>query len=132
MNVFKKIAIWLMIVFYFVAGIKHLTNPTPYLSIIPAYLTYPNALNYLAGFFEITFALLIFPLQTRKYACFGIILMLLAFIPAHIYMIQKANVAPFILGKYTITPFIAWLRIPFQALFMVWAFWSSKMKFNLF
>jgi uncharacterized membrane protein len=131
MNILKKIALWLMIIFYFTAGIKHFTNPAPYLAIIPPYLPYPETLSYLAGFFEIVFALLLFPIKTRKYACYGIILMLIALMPAHIYMIQKANIAPFLLGKLTITPLIAWIRIPFQLIFILWAFWCSKMKFNL-
>ncbi len=127
----KKIALWLIIIFYFTAGIKHFTTPLPYLTIIPPYLPQPKLLNYLAGFFEIAFALLIFPLKTRKYACWAIILMLIAFMPAHIYMIQKSNDAPFLLGNWTITPLIAWIRIPFQIIFILWACWCAKMKFKL-
>lgn len=128
---FKKIALSLLIIFYFVAGIKHFTNPAPYLTIIPAYLPYHETLSYAAGFFEVAFALLVFPIKTRKYACWGLILMLLALMPCHIYMIQKANEAPYLLGKWAITPLIAWIRIPFQAIFILWAYWCSKMRFNL-
>jgi uncharacterized membrane protein len=131
MKIFRKAALWLIIMFYFIAGIKHFTNPEPYLTIIPPYLPYPETLSYLAGFFEIAFALLLFPVKTRKYAGWGIILMLIALMPCHIYMIQKANISPFLLGNWTITPLIAWIRIPFQFVFILWAFWCSKMKFNL-
>ena len=132
MSIFKKVVLGLMVLFYFMAGTKHFTNPAPNLSIIPPYLPFPETLNYLAGFFEISFALLIIPIKTRKWACWGIILMLIAFMPAHIYMIQKANLGPYVLGKYTITPFIAWLRIPFQVIFIGWAYWCSIMTFSLF
>lgn len=131
MQIIKKVVLSLMILFYFIAGIKHFTNPTPYLSIIPPYLPYPNILNILAGFFEVFFATLLFPIKTRKFAAWGIILMLIAFMPAHIYMIQKANSGNYLLGNFTITPFIAWLRIPFQVIFILWAYWCSKMKFDL-
>ena len=125
MIIIKKFALGAIIVFYFIAGINHFINPAQYLKIIPPYLPYPITLNYLAGFAEIIFALLIYPAKTRKFAGWAIILMLLAFMPAHIYMIQKA---PFILGKYAITPFIAWLRIPLQAVFILWAYWCTKIK----
>jgi uncharacterized membrane protein len=131
MNRLKKTVLLLMFGFYFIAGINHFIHASTYLTIIPSYLPFPTTINYLSGFFEISLSLLIIPLQTRKQACLAIVLMLLAFMPAHIYMIEKAAIAPFVLGKYTITPFIAWLRIPFQALFILWALWCSKMKFNL-
>ena len=131
MIIFKKILLWLLFGFYLIAGIKHFTNPIPYLSIIPPYLPFPETLNALAGFFEIAFGLLLYPVQTRKYASWGIILMLLAFMPAHIYMIEKANESPFLLGKWLITPIIAWIRIPFQVLFILWAYGCSKMRFKL-
>ncbi|TKC08130.1 DoxX family protein [Pedobacter polaris] len=131
MNLWQKIALWLMIIFYFGAGVNHFIKPSPYLTIIPPYLPYPKMLNYIAGFFEITFALLLFSVKARKYACWGIILMLIVFLSSHIIMIQKANDAPFLLGNWTITPFIAWLRIPFQVIFVFWAYWCSRMKFNL-
>jgi uncharacterized membrane protein len=123
--------LWLMIGFYFLAGINHFLKPEIYIGIIPPYLTCPSALNILAGIFEIVFALLLYWVKTRKYAAFGIILMLFAFMPVHIFMIQKANVSPFLLGRYTISPIIALLRIPLQAIFIGWAWWCSKMKFNL-
>lgn len=130
MNIFKKVIILIMILFYFFAGINHFIKPSTYINLIPPYLPFPETLNYLAGFFEIAFAIFLIPIKTRKYASWGIILMLIAFLPAHIFMIQKANLDPLSLGNYTITPLIAWLRIPIQAILILWAYWCSKMKFN--
>ena len=127
----KKIALGFLISLYFFAGINHFIKPDVYLSIIPPYLPVALTLTYLSGCFEILFALLLFPIKTRKYACWGIILMLISFMPAHIYMIEKSNHGSYLLGKWTITPFIAWLRIPFQVLFVWWAYWCSKFKFKL-
>ena len=127
----NKIALWLMIIFYFSAGINHFIKPEMYLTILPPYLPYPNALNLLSGAFEMLFALLLIPLKTRVLSAWGIILMLIVFMPVHIFMISKANSGDYLLGNFNITLFIAWLRIPIQFIFILWAFWCSKMKFKL-
>lgn len=131
MNIFKKLIILTMVLFYVFAGINHFINPLTYINLIPPYLPFPEALNYLAGFFEIVFATLIIPTKTRKYASWAIILMLLAFMPTHIFMIQRANLDPLTLGKFRISPLIAWIRIPLQAILVLWAYWCSQTKFKL-
>lgn len=120
-----------MILFYFFAGVNHFFKPLTYVDLIPPYLPFPKILNYLAGFFEIAFAMLLIPIKTRKYASWGIVFMLIAFMPAHIFMIQRASLDPLSLGKFTITPLIAWLRIPLKAILILWAYWCSQMKFKL-
>lgn len=131
MNKLKKVIILIMILFYFFAGVNHFIKPSTYVDLIPPYLPFPKILNYLAGFFEIALAILLISIKTRKYASWGIILMLIAFMPAHIFMIQRASLDPLSLGKFTITPLIAWLRIPLQAFLIVWTYWCSQMKFKL-
>jgi uncharacterized membrane protein len=60
--------------------------------------------------------------STRPYAAKGIILMLIAFVPVHIKMVQDA---PFLLGgSITVTPLLAWLRlVVLQPLLILWAWW---------
>ncbi|MGZ3992650.1 MAG: DoxX family protein [Mucilaginibacter sp.] len=124
MQILKKASLVVLILFYIVAGINHFRSPDSYIRIIPHYLPYPSALNILAGCFEILFGLmLIFP-KTRRIAAWGIMLMLIAFLPVHISMIGDA---PLQLGSLTVTPFIAWLRlVVFQPLLILWAWWYSK------
>ena len=82
----KTILLWLMILFYLVAGFNHFYNPASYWRIIPAYMPFSHAINIAAGCFELLFGLmLIFP-KTRTLAAYGIILMLIAFLPVHIDM----------------------------------------------
>lgn len=128
---FKKVVILVMILFYFSAGINHFIKPSVYVALIPPYLPWPETLNYLAGFFEIAFSILIISVSTRKYASWGIILMLIAFMPTHIYMIQQSYLNPLTLPNITITPIIAWIRIPIQLILIIWAYWCGKMKFKL-
>jgi uncharacterized membrane protein len=124
MRIFKKISLVVQILFYLVAGINHFRSPHSYYRIIPPYIPYPIFVNILAGCFELLFAtMLIFP-KTRPIAAWGIILMLLAFLPVHISMIGNA---PLKLGDLLVTPFIAWVRlVVLQPLLILWAWLYTK------
>ncbi|RKR85039.1 putative membrane protein [Mucilaginibacter gracilis] len=123
MQTIKTTCLVIMIIAYIFAGANHFRSPDGYIKIIPPYLPYPQLLNMLAGVFEITFALmLIFP-ATRQLAAWGIILMLIAFMPVHIYMLQNA---PMKMGGLTVTRAIALIRLPLQAVLIAWAWWVGK------
>ncbi len=112
-----------MTVFYIVAGINHFRNPENYYVIIPSYLPNPVLINIISGIAEIVLGiLLIFP-KTRKLAAYGIIILLVAFIPAHICMIQKG----WCMGSgYCLPAWATWVRLfPLQFLLMWWA-WSNR------
>ncbi len=121
----KKILLILLIVFYLFAGYNHFANPSFYDAIIPPYLSNWSAfINLASGFLEIGLALFLIPVKTRQWASWAIILMLLAFIPAHIYFIQKGN---FQLGSFAMTPAIAWIRLLIiHPLLILWAWWIGK------
>ena len=123
MNMVKKASLWVLIIGYLAAGINHFRNPASYINIIPAYIPYPVMVNILSGVLEIVLALLLILPKTRYYAAWGIILMLIAFLPVHIDMIIKA---PMQLGAITVTPLLAWLRILFQPVLILWTWWYSK------
>ena len=112
-----------MIVFYIIAGINHFRNPAAYYRIIPDYLPNAYLINIVSGIVEIALAiLLIFPL-TRKVAAYGIVLMLVAFIPAHIEMIRKGWC---INSNYCLPAWATWVRLfPLQFLLIWWA-WSNR------
>ncbi|QNN40867.1 DoxX family protein [Pedobacter roseus] len=115
-----KIFLWVYALLYILAGCNHFLSTAVYYGIMPKWLPAPGFLIYFSGVLEIVFGFLLLFKKTRKLAAVLIILMLIAFMPAHIYMIQKA---PFMLGKIMVTPLIAWLRLPFQVLFMGWAWY---------
>ena len=121
----KKGMLYGMVVFYVLGGYNHFNNPSFYIPLIPPYLsTWAVELNLIAGFFEIVFGILLLPKQTRIYAGWGIVLMLIAFIPSHIYFIERGN---FSLGSFTMTPMMSWIRLlVFQPLFILWALWVSR------
>ena len=76
----KKGMLYGMIAFYIFGGYNHFKDPAFYIPLIPPYLaTWAVELNLLSGVFEIGLALLLIPKQTRKWAGYGIVLMLFAF-----------------------------------------------------
>ncbi len=122
----KKISLVLLIVLYLGAGINHFWHPAGYYSIIPDYIPNHYLVNILSGIAELILGTLLIFSATRRFAAYGIILMLIAFIPAHIYMIQKGGC----MGPppaICTTPFIAWVRLfPLQFVLMWWAWWHRK------
>lgn len=120
----KKFSLAIIIIFYFAAGINHFRNPEVYLRLIPAYL--PNAvlINIVTGIAEIIVAILFIFAATRKWAAYITIVLLIAFIPAHIFMLQQGwcTSTGFCFPKWAI-----WLRLfPGQFLLMWWAWWHRK------
>lgn len=123
--VIKRTLLILMIVFYLFAGYNHFANPSFYYPIIPPYLSnWSESINILAGIVEIALAILLIPRATRKTAAWGIILMLIAFIPSHIYFIQKGS---FQLGSLAVNPMIGWIRLlVIHPLLILWAWMIVK------
>ena len=118
----KSISLYLMSVFYLLAGINHFRSPESYQSLIPLYLGNAELINILSGVAEIIFALLLLLKFTIKWACYGIILMLLAFVPAHIYMLQKG----FCVDGHCAPDWLLWARLlVFQPLLIFWA-WKNR------
>ena len=120
-NNFKILTIYVMSILYIVVGIKHFTDPSFFLNIMPDYLTYQLELVYLSGFFEILFGVLLIFKSTRFYASWGIILLLLAVFPANIFL-YTSEIAQESLG---ISKNQALIRLPFQIPLILLAYWHS-------
>lgn len=119
----KKIMLYIMVLAYVLAGSYHFINPLFYVPFFPPYLkSYAHIFNAIAGFVEIILGILLLWNKSRSIAGYGLILMLLAFIPAHIFMIEQA---PFYLGSFYVTTLTAWLRLlvvhPLLIAMILWA-----------
>jgi len=124
-----KIGTYLLGIIYIAAGVYHFVNPAFYTPLIPPYFQgFASAatINLIAGIAEVLLGIGVLTPQSRKMACYGIIAMLVAFIPSHWYMIQQGN---FTLGFVTITPTIAWLRLlVVHPILMLWPWWIAQQK----
>ncbi|MEQ9442110.1 MAG: DoxX family protein [Cyclobacteriaceae bacterium] len=111
----SAISLYIMAGVYVLAGLLHFIRPKMYVGIIPPYLPYPRALVFISGFFEIGFGIGLLFETTRSVSAWGIILMLLAFLSVHIYMLQAE--------KFQKLPtWILWIRLPLQFVLMYWAY----------
>jgi uncharacterized membrane protein len=130
-KILQQILFYILIAFYIFAGYNHFASPSFYLPIIPPYLSnWANEINLLSGILEIILGILLIPKSTRPYAAKGIIILLILFIPSHIYFIQKGS---FTLGAIEITPTLSWFRLLIgQPILMLWAWWASKVDIQIF
>jgi uncharacterized membrane protein len=105
------------------AGFMHLLNPDFFVAIIPAGLPDPEWLNVLSGLAEIILGVFLLEPRTRIFAAWGIIALMIAVYPANVYMMLE-NIGPE--GPGTGDPVTNWVRLPFQFVFMVWAWWYTR------
>ena len=123
----KRISLAGMILFYIGAGINHFWHPNPYYALIPLYLPQPVIINTVSGATEILLGLLLIFSRTRKFAAYGIMVLLLLFIPAHIRMIQEGWCTG---TGFCLTGWATWLRLfPGQFILIAWAWWHRKTEY---
>ena len=120
----KKISSVFISVFYVIAGINHFWHAAFYYPLIPDYLPAHNLLNVLSGVAEIALGICIFFKPTKFYAAIGIIILLLLFVPTHIWFIEKGGC----LSESLCVPvWVMWVRlIVVHPLLIYWAWWHRK------
>tara|TARA_B110000259_G_scaffold123130_1_gene139580 strand:- start:248 stop:610 length:363 start_codon:yes stop_codon:yes gene_type:complete len=96
------------------AGIMHIIKPTFFKNFIPDFLP-KRTVNYIFGVLEFMVGFSLFFSETVKNAAVGIFLLLLIFLPIHIW--DATKVKPAIGSKK-----IAFVRIPLQFLLMYFAY----------
>jgi len=116
----KSLSLYTMSIFYVLAGANHFRSTDLYLAIMPPFLPYHLELVYLSGAIEIILGLLLLVVKARKWAAWGIILLLIAIFPANIYHLTSGG------GDLGTPIWVLWTRLPFQILFIGWAYWHTR------
>ena len=126
MRISLKIGRIILAVMFLVAGLLHFTVPQFYVAIVPPYLPAHLQLVYISGFFEMLGGLgLLFPAEmlsvsVRRIAAWGLVALLIAVMPANIYMVTDHE-------KFASIPLWAlWLRLPLQLPMIWWAWLYSR------
>ena len=115
-----------MSIFYISAGINHFYNTNWFLKIMPPYIPYHLELIYISGIFEILLGLLLLFSRTRKYASYGLILLLIGVFPSNIYLAFNEEPQKLI----NISSLMAsWIRLPLQFILIGIAYWHSIDKY---
>jgi uncharacterized membrane protein len=83
---------------------------------MPPYIPAHSSMVLLSGIAEMILGFMIMNKNTQEAAAWGIIIMLLLFIPIHIYMLQNEKAA------MKLPKWVLILRFPLQFGFMYWAY----------
>ena len=120
----QKVIIHALGYFYLVAGINHFLTPDFYLPLIPPFFSSPEAINVLAGVAELLLGVGVLYFPTRKRAAWGIVVLLVCFIPSHVYFIQVGSCIP---EGLCVPAWIGWMRLLLvHPLLIYWAVWVAK------
>jgi len=107
---------YLMGVLFVLAGANHFRKPKIYERIIPPFIPAQSTMVLLSGVAEMVLGLMLLNKDTQAIAAWGIIIMLVAFIPAHVFMLQDER-ASLKLPKWVLI-----LRVFLQFALMYWAY----------
>jgi uncharacterized membrane protein len=125
MSLLKRVLLWLLALFLVIGGFNHLINPAFYVAIIPPALPNPEWLNVISGLAEIVLGVFVLEPRVRVIAAWGIIALLIAVFPANVYVALENVGLP--TGEAGSGNAVAnWVRLPFQALFILWAWWYTR------
>lgn len=105
--------------FMIFGGVNHFLKPDFYLPFVPPFLPLKEVVVLLSGVVEVVLGVGVLIPKFRFYAAWGILLLMLVFLPVHIYDLFIENPA---IGSHK----AALIRLPFQFLFIAWAWAASK------
>lgn len=114
----KLAFLYVMAVFYMVAGAMHFVRADVYMPMMPPYLPWHAGLVFLSGVAEVALGAAVLVPSLRRLAAWGIILLLIAVFPANIH-IALHNVPLF--GATEGAGIGNWIRLPVQGLLIWWA-----------
>jgi uncharacterized membrane protein len=122
MKIAKLILTFLFGAFMVYAGINHFLKPAMYYPFFPDFL--PKAfLNAVVGVIEVAVGVAVFIPQYRSWGTWGILWLMIAFLPLHIWDVFSDTPA---VGTHE----IAVVRLPFQFLFILWAWFIHRKTLN--
>ena len=98
------------------AGVNHFRKPKMYERIIPPYIPAHSSMVVLSGIAEMILGFMLLNKNSQIQAAWGIIIMLVVFIPVHIYMLQDEKAA------MKMPKWVLILRLPLQFGLMYWAY----------
>lgn len=115
MKIVWKVLQILLALFFIYAGVQHFIKPTFYEPFVPIFLPFKTAIIYASGIFEAVFGILLLIPKYAKIGVTGILVLLLIFLPVHVWDVFSETPA---IGSQK----AAYIRLPFQFLFIAWAY----------
>lgn len=120
----RSVSFYTLIGFYLFAGVNHFVNPEFYYPLVPSYLPWPKTINWISGIAEILLAIGLIFKPTRKLSSYLVIVMLLAFLPSHIYFIELGGCVH---EGLCVDAWVMWVRLlVVHPILIMWAWWHRK------
>lgn len=120
----NKIIIYTLGAFFVFAGINHFVNPHFYYPLIPDYLPFPIFINVASGLLEIVLGLALFTKSYRRISALCIFILLLLFIPSHVYFVQIGSCIP---DGLCVPAYVGWIRLlVIHPILLLWAYWVYR------
>jgi uncharacterized membrane protein len=111
---------WLFGILFILAGLNHFRSPGFYINIMPPYVPWHRELVAISGVAEIALGTLLLFRRWAVLAGWGLIALLVAIFPANLHMAINPHLYP------SISPIALWLRLPLQALLILWAYQYTR------
>mgnify|MGYP006874996658 FL=1 len=104
--------------FLILGGVQHFISPNNYIAFVPSFLPFTIAIIYVSGLFEILFGLALFFKKHETIGAWGILILMLLFLPIHIWDVFSETPA---IGSHN----AALIRLPVQFL-LIFIAWKVK------
>ena len=125
-NFAKKIwsvVLIIMAIFIIYGGINHFIKPEFYIPFVPSFLGFKTVIIYVSGVVEIGIGLLLLIKKYRGVGAFSLLLLMLVFLPIHIWDVFSDTPA---IGSHQ----AALIRLPIQLVFIGIAWKLKNIYFN--
>ena len=114
---------WIFGIAFVLAGINHFVKPDFYVQMMPLYLPWHLPLVYLSGIAEVVLGGMLLVPRWSRVAAWGLVALLVAVFPANLHMALNPE-----LFASVASPGLLWLRLPLQAVLILWARWYTRAK----
>lgn len=108
----------LLVTFFVLAGLNHFLHPQAYLTMIPPYVPFPRAMNFISGAAEIVGGIAVLFPRLRRAAGWWLIALLLAVFPANLHVALHGW------DGVEIPVWVLWARLPLQVALLAWVYAS--------
>ena len=115
-----KVILALFLIF---GGVQHFISPNNYIPFVPSFLPFTLAIVYVSGLFEILFGLALFFKKLEIIGAWGILILMLLFLPIHISDVFSETPA---VGSHN----AALIRLPVQFL-LIFIAWKVKNNISI-
>ena len=121
MQIFKVVS-KVTLALFFAAGVNHFRDPVFYEAIMPPYLPWHTAAVFASGIAEVVLGVGLLIPRFSRFAAWSLIALLIAVFPANIHMATHPELYS------TIPAALLWLRLPLQAVLVLWAYWLTRIE----